>query len=48
MTQINKEAENVACSQMATGDRSSGGTWDNPEEQIKGKKCDIFIKLSER
>lgn len=39
MTQINDEAGNVDCSQMAAGDRSSGGTWTNQGKKIKGKNA---------
>ena len=39
MTQINDEAGNVDCSQMATGDGSSGGMWANQDEKIKGKNA---------
>lgn len=37
ITQINDEVGNVDCSQMATGDGNSGGTWANQDEKIKGK-----------
>lgn len=39
MTQINDEAGNVDCSQMATGDGSSGGTRAKKDEKIKGKNA---------
>lgn len=39
MTQLNDEAGNVDCSQMATGARSGGGTWTNQGKKTKGKKA---------